>query len=154
MSAVDNCIQQFREKFPDVFIPPIVFNPKMRTTAGRIKYVSNSNRARLIELNPNLLTDDTKLTSTLLHELAHAAAWHRGFRGHGAQWRSAMRTLGLEPRRCHKYNTAGLRRRHKRVAKMQCSCRVFEITRVRLKKMQNGAKYRCGKCCTSFKLVA
>lgn len=84
----------------------VVWNPRMRTAAGRAFY-----EAGRIELNPELLklTDVdpvSEIDRTLKHELAHLVAHHR-VRGkrippHGSEWQRACIELGIpDEARCH-----------------------------------------------------
>ncbi len=59
-----------------------------------------------IGLSRLLITDEERLSSTLLHEYAHLIAFERSprnGRGHGPIWQKAMRELGEEPIVRHKY---------------------------------------------------
>lgn len=100
----------------------------MRTNAGRYNL-----KERRIELNPHVLTDVAKLTTTLGHEYAHALAHSLApaETAHGPTWRAAMAKLGLPPTTCHQYPTAGLRRSARVLKVYECpACRVrWEVRR-------------------------
>jgi len=151
--VIDKVVAQFKTVFPNVTVPPIKWNPNMRTTAGKVRI--KNRQAWLIELNPNLLIDDLKLEHTLLHELCHVAdlvVYNKV--GHGRTWKHCMQKLGQRPDRCHQFDTTGIKRRHKKVAAMQCSCHTIEITNLLLKKIQRGIVYRCRTCRQPMKLVS
>jgi predicted SprT family Zn-dependent metalloprotease len=146
-NTINECLEKFVLAFPRVIIPQIIWNPKMRSTAGKVRVNRNLKRVEWIQLNPHLLNDCIKLERTLLHELAHVADFYvYNTVGHGRTWRHCMIKLGQEPSRCHNYDTSGLKRKHKRVAMIQCQCRTMEITSQRLKKIQSGRTYTCLKC--------
>ena len=61
-----------------------------------------------IQLNEQLCKENTEdfMNDTIPHEVAHLVAYKVfGDDGHGEGWRSVMRALGLNPTRCHDYNT-------------------------------------------------
>ena len=68
-----------------------------------------------IRLNGQLLNENTDdfVQQTVAHEWAHLAAFnlykHR-IRAHGPEWKSVMFKLGLDPARCHTYQTQKARR--------------------------------------------
>lgn len=89
------------ETFPSLWYVPVVFNPRLQTTAG---FARHSPRYE-IELNPALagpLASREQLVATFLHELAHLMEY-RVLRthGHGAGWWMMMHQLGQIPRRTH-----------------------------------------------------
>lgn len=107
----------------------VVWNPRLRTTAGVAKY-----RQRAIHLNPALLrVDPAEVDRTLKHELAHFVAYQRHGRvaHHGPEWRRACAELGIpDEDRCHDLELAR-RRRLPRKFFYQCpSCGVI-LGRVR-----------------------
>ncbi|MBS1706790.1 MAG: SprT-like domain-containing protein [Armatimonadetes bacterium] len=88
-------------RFPIKKKPLIEWRP-YRTTAGRAAFKANA-----ILLSSLVLTDSEKLRDTLLHEYAHLLAFHREGKAamnHGLAWQQAMRDLGVEPERTHKYD--------------------------------------------------
>lgn len=63
-----------------------------------------------IRLNGQLLNENTEhfIEQTVGHEWAHLAAAHlhgHNIQGHGKEWKSLMVRLGLNPARCHTYDT-------------------------------------------------
>lgn len=83
---------------------PVVWNSRLRTSAGRCHYEYRNGRPRAskIELNPSLRSEGAEATrNTFLHELAHAVAGHKA--NHGAFWKRTHRALGGDASRCHSY---------------------------------------------------
>ena len=72
----------------------IVWNPKLRSTAGYAKWPQ-----WLIELNPRLREFDGQTDRTMKHELAHLIAYARAGRRriepHGPEWRKACADIGI-----------------------------------------------------------
>lgn len=81
--------------------PKIIFNKRLKTTAGRAfvqsvpQYIDLSNE--LLWQHPEEFRD-----VIIPHEAAHLAAYTRfADAGHGNGWRMVMAYLGLPPERCH-----------------------------------------------------
>ena len=92
-------------EFKREFKLPLVGFRLMGRTAGWAYYVENK-----IEFNSVLLVENEKdmLEDTVVHEIAHLISWQvygREGRGHGWMWKSVMNRLGVEPTRCHDYDT-------------------------------------------------
>lgn len=86
--------------WPMGFVPQLVWR-NLRVTAG-----SADMRSRCISLSRLILTDEDRLTATLIHEYAHMLAIMRcgpSAAGHGEPWKQAMRDLGVNPKRTHDY---------------------------------------------------
>ena len=144
--VIDRVVAEFKTKFPNVPVPPISWNPNMRTTAGKVKVCRKTRQGQWIQLNPHLLKNETDLDQTLMHELCHVADYViYGKLGHGPTWKHCMRLVERQVRRCHQYDTTGLKRRHKRHP-AKCNCRTYELTSIRVKKMQAGFRYSCRNC--------
>src|SRR4051812_26152623 len=89
-------------QFPMGYVPDLIWNPRLRVTAGVAYYKKGA-----IALSPLVLVTEEKVGITLRHEYAHLLAVQRhGKRGagHGAAWRQAMKDLGLEPKVTHAYD--------------------------------------------------
>jgi predicted SprT family Zn-dependent metalloprotease len=109
-------------KFPLPHEPTLEWR-RMPVTAGIADY-----RRWVIGLSAIVLTDETRLRITLLHEFAHLLAVSRGGlkeRGHGPMWQQAMRDVGLDPVVTHRY----------------------EVTR---NQKRQEVIYRCAKCGHQF----
>ena len=88
------------------------------------------------------LNDKDEVMDTILHEIAHALAYHRHGsvgRGHGRVWKSVCREIGAKPERCSKDKLNKPKNHHKYVDK----CCGTEYKRHRLRK---NARYSCPKC--------
>jgi len=89
------------------------------------------------------------LQQTVPHEYAHFVTnlTRPGERAHGRLWQHVMRALGVEPRRCHSYDTANAEVRRTRKFIYTCACnRDFPLGIVRHRKIGRGAVYRCTRC--------
>ena len=92
------------------------------------------------------LNDKDEVMDTILHEIAHALAYHRhgsAGRGHGKIWKSVCREIGAKPERCSKDKLNKPKNHHKYVDK----CCGTEYKRHRLRK---NARYSCPKCGVSL----
>ncbi len=122
----------------------------MRTTAGLANYSRN-----LIKLNYRLLqANPHHIVQTFTHELAHLVAVElHGLKakGHGHYWQQVMLAFGAEPRRCHKLDVSGLRRKHK-THQLYCKCKIHTVKSGRYNKLVRGVNYRCVLCKTLLKL--
>jgi predicted SprT family Zn-dependent metalloprotease len=123
----------------------VVWNPRMRTTAGRAWWPS-----RLIEINPKLKDlSETEVWRTLKHEFAHLLAFERCGRRqidpHGIEWQMACSELGI-PGESARHSLPLKSRRMKRKYVYVCPSCFSEIKRVRL--MQRAVA--CYSCCKKF----
>ena len=101
---------------------------RFRTTAGVAVYNRN-----VIGLSINLLGEDERLRSTLVHEYAHLLAYDRFGRAganHGPAWRAAMRDLGAEPIVRHSWECA--RNTPRTMAVYRCRKCKTEFRRLRM----------------------
>ena len=85
------------------------------------------------------------------HEVAHhiVARLHGfgGVRPHGHEWQEVMRAFGLEPTRCHQFDTSGMSRRRQRRFRYRCGCREHELSATRHNRVQRGEqRYSCRHC--------
>lgn len=152
-TIINECIQLFKQKFDNVEIPPIYWNSKMRSTAGKVKSRRATRQVICVELNPHLLTTAEKLRDTLLHELAHVAEIVLfGNGGHGNTWKRCMQVLGQPATRCHDYDVEHLARRQQRV-QAKCSCKTHAVSKVRANRIRQGTRYTCKKCATVVELI-
>lgn len=124
---------------------PIILNPRMRTTAGRVNYTRWT-----LQLNTSLLSENPHhIEQTMAHELAHLVAWAaqgREAKGHGYAWSNIMRKLGYEPDRTHDLDVSA----HRHLA--LCRCKAHYLTTFKRNKIKRGVKYRCKKCKTDLEL--
>lgn len=114
-------------------------------------------RGNIIRLNPVFLNAHTDhyLLTTVAHEYAHLAAYHkygRAGHGHGAHWKNVFAMCGSPVSRCHNYTVPEELKQKvgKTVARHEAHCEKcghkFEITSKRVSKMKAGATYRHTSC--------
>lgn len=100
-----------------------------RTTAGMADYQTNT-----ILLSKQLMTDEQRLRSTILHEFAHLLAFDRAGRhgrGHGPAWQKAMQDLGEVPTVRHNYECQrNTKRQSVRYECLKCGCIVTRSRRL------------------------
>ena len=92
------------------------------------------------------LNDKDEVMDTILHEIAHALAYHRhgsAGRGHGKIWKSICVEIGAKPERVHKGELARPKNHYKYTDK----CCETDYKRHRLRK---SARYSCPKCGVSL----
>lgn len=101
-------------------------------------------------LNPVLLQEnqDAFFAEVLPHEFAHCAVLQRmpGAPAHGAQWRRIMALLDVPARRCHGFDTRNARTRRLARHPYRCGCGPLELTSIRHRRIQQGARYHCRRC--------
>ena len=94
---------QLRRQYPCIQFayPAIVYNKRLKTTAGRAFFDSNP---QFIDICNDMVWEHTNqmIEETIPHELAHLAAYTAfGDSGHGKGWREVMAFLNKEANRCH-----------------------------------------------------
>ncbi len=85
-------------------MPSIIFNRRLKTTAGRCSYTE-----REIDLSPSLMAENIREFKEIIipHELAHMVAWDiYKDGGHGPDWKSVMLAYGIPAERCHSLSSA------------------------------------------------
>jgi SprT protein len=97
---------------------------------------------------------------TTYHEVSHDVSYvvyGPQIRPHGREWRFVMkRVMGLEPSRCHTYDTSNVKRARRKVAAMfpyECGCGVRHLTVIRHRRAMSGRGYRCVLCGLQLKSV-
>jgi SprT protein len=129
--GIDVCEKKYGQKFE---FPTVLY-----TLRGRVAGWAQHN-TWTINLNSVLLVENfDDFRQTVLHELAHLITGRihphttrSGFRSsfagsggkrsvHGPEWQAVMRVLGLEPHRCHSYDTTNSRRQ--KVGTVQARCK-------------------------------
>lgn len=90
---------------------------------------------------------------TIKHEAAHIIAniKHGVQCGHGPRWKAVMRSLGLEPKRCHQVDRTGLKRSQPRMVIPCKGCRKPITFTKRL--LTNWVKKRQKRNCLTCKTV-
>lgn len=126
--------------------PRVAFSNRLTSTAGQARWRKCEVKFSLHFMNT---IEQERYDQTIGHEVAHiwANTMHDCCVGHGSQWKSVMRRIGLEPSRCHQYESAVTKRRQNRVH-MTCGCpEGCMLGPQQYKKVQRGtARYRCLKC--------
>ena len=113
------------------------------TCAGKAWYRTNK-----VSFNPVLLMEnvDEFLARTVVHEVAHLIAWDVYLdKGHGAQWRRVMTRLGAEPKRCHSYDVATVRKT-RTTFEYKCNCKTHYISTRMHNSILAGSTYSCRTC--------
>lgn len=114
-----------------------------------------------LRINQQLLAENREdfLTNTIPHEVAHLVVnWQSGKnrqrpRPHGPEWRSVMRNcFGLEPRRCHNYQTSPARI-VPRAFLYSCNCREHHLTSIMHNKITHSYQALCKACRTPLKFI-
>jgi len=151
--------EQTAELWPDLDMPkiPVTYNLRGHT-AGMLRLRNGG--LRDLRINGELLqtkayTDDM-VENTLGHEWAHAIQYVKYFaepwrgsiyrRVHGEWWKQIMQRLGLEPTRCHNYQTISARRQRSVEYLCQGCDKVYQFTTRRHNKVLQGHSYGCGEC--------
>lgn len=143
IAQIHECYDKARAQFPTFNRPyPTVRFDVRGMTAGWA--YTNQN---LIRLNPVLLNEngDDFINRTPGHEAAHIIAnTVYGNSGHGPNWKSVMRFLGLDPSRCHNFDTSNARVSAKSQHAYTCtSCAAtVMLGPTRHKKSMQGLPYR------------
>ena len=110
IARVNECVEIARQHFGK----PIkdirtTFNARLTSTAGRYKYSRMGHITPYIELSSKIqqLNSQEFLDDTPGHEAAHYIVHviYGNVDAHGAEWKSVMRLLGQEPKRCHNMDT-------------------------------------------------
>lgn len=90
----------------------IKWNTRFKSKAGLARTSFSKYDKNEIELGLKLWPHmtDAQRRQTAIHEAAHIITNHRFNRscGHGREWKSVMRELGLRPDRCHSLDTFSL----------------------------------------------
>ena len=129
---------KFNQKFGKSYPYPHLTFTLRGTVAGYAHY-----KKHLIEFNVELYLRHKEefLKRTVPHEIAHLFAYqmyaypyNRSIKPHGDEWSRVMTIMGLEPSRCHSYNTEGLGKAKPFAYK--CSCHVFHVTKALHERIQ------------------
>ncbi len=145
-AAIKACIVTANARFGRTFKYPTVVYKKRGTTAG-----TACDRTYTIDLNSVLLMENIEhfLATTVPHEFAHLVDGivnpHTRRRGygkrslHGPTWQNIMWLFGVDPNRCHSYDTTNSAVKKKGQVKhvWTCSCGngTMKIGKIRHNKM-------------------
>lgn len=136
----ETLIDELERDFPLGYRPEIKWKA-LRVAAGYAYY-----RQGAIGLSTRIVTDETRLRNTLLHEYAHLLAVARygiAGAGHGAPWKEAMQDLGLDPIVRHDYEVERNEKRQVVVYRCQRCGEQFERRR-RLNRNRRYVHAGCG----------
>lgn len=105
-AEIEACIEHFKAAWPDIEVPPIVYNGRLRRAVARFVFKRRERTPVKIDVSAEMLTfDSERFCQTLLHELAHVADLALyGNANHGFDWQLCMARLGVTPHRL--YNPA------------------------------------------------
>lgn len=133
-----------REKFNRPVAMPTISFDLVGTTAGKAFQAQ-----RHIQLNAVLLTENLAAfeSDTIPHELAHVLVMDfTGSRGgHGPEWQSTMRRLGVMPERTHTFDVTNSRTTEV-VQGYACGCGPHPMTTRKHNSARRGTRYICKKC--------
>jgi SprT protein len=115
---------------------------------GRANYLKEE-----IQINYYLLDkyEDDYIQQTIGHEYAHLVAFKvygRSILGkpHGKAWKYVMRCLGMEPKRCHNYETKAARRTRTHSCECNRCGKKYELSTIRYNRILRGYNYYHPKC--------
>lgn len=114
-----------------------------KTSFGRCSYSRKKITLSLPLCEVNLDKVDTKITNTILHELAHAFSVHLyglDGKGHGDKWKNVARQIGCDAQRC--FDGSSVNRPN---SKYTLICDACEKETPKYKKTTK--TYACGNCC-------
>ena len=124
-----------------------------RLDAGRAMPPAHVGAAGTLELNAAYLRrhPEEMIEETIAHELAHLVVFHlnpqRRLAPHGAAWQRVMREwFDVEPERTHRFDASVVTARRQRRWRYRCGCREHELTTVRHRRAEKGARYLCRAC--------
>lgn len=122
---------------------PVTFSNRMTHTAGKAIYVhrqlTGEYIGKEIRLSNKLLENEGEafVERTPGHEAAHIIVYAlhgASATGHGSAWQKVMRVIGLEPSRCHSYETPA-----KKTLAYRAKCGTEkQLTLIRHNKLQRG----------------
>jgi len=105
-----------------------------------------------LRFNPVLLVENPEafIHEVVAHEFAHLVAYRahgRSIRPHGPEWITIMNLFGVEPRRCHSFNVARVRRRKQLRHQYRCNCGDHFLSTTRHNRARSGRQvYVCRRC--------
>lgn len=138
---IKQIVTEFKQKHPDIKIPPIKVSKRLTRINGRILFRRVDLSPIRIELSYYNLKDFDACRHTLLHELAHLVALVKyKHKEHGEVWQNIAVNLGISPSKhanmsSYKYN---------------CSCSEHVLPYSMHVKLIKGKKYYCKDCKTNL----
>lgn len=154
--AIEGKVIETLDKFENVLntripIPNVHFD--VRGTRSGYSHFSKG----LVNFNIELakINSDDFVSKTVPHEVAH---WVQRFKygyvnslgkkitPHGKEWKYLMRSIGLNPVRCHSYDVTNVKTKQYKTVKFACSCQTFNLTMIRYNRYLKGTVYTCKRC--------
>lgn len=123
---------------------PVSYRTDLKKVAGLAWCYSNIR----IELSEQLFLENIEkfFLTTIPHEVAHILTvmlYPEAKQDHGPEWKSVMRILGIEPKRCHNYNILSCYKPGS-YFRYSCSCNPHHnLTKIRHKRINLGQVYSC-----------
>lgn len=165
-NAFEECYKIAKDRGLNLPNIPIKWDLK-GTTAGMFCYRNFTNfyfRVNIILAQNNL---DDYVKQVVPHEFAHYIVYYKYFnenrlylkkpRPHGSEWKYVMEYwFGLNPDRCHRYDTSAVRRTKKKMDRefvYACGCSKFKFTAIRHRRAQSNNTYVCRACRKQLKYV-
>jgi SprT protein len=151
--VIDKVHECFKKVNMEYDIPMVRFSKRGRV-AGTANYGKWS-----VNFNPVLMREnpDIFLNQTVPHECAHLIARqrysNRYIKPHGREWKYTMRQLGVNPKRCHSYDTSNSAVYHKNKYKYHCNCQDHIVGPTIHKKIQKGHRYTCKDCRSTLTFI-
>lgn len=170
MEAVENRVLELMGKFESKFgnsckyncdVPSDILFSKRGTTAGVSSFDYTAGYGHL-NFNPIIMKDNwEEFDQTVIHEVAHyCVSLLKGYISsgrrrviHGSDWKSMMRFLGGETRRCHSYNVRQSTRRTQRRWEYKCVCSTHMISTRMHNSIRRGQTRSCVDCSTRIHYV-
>ncbi|MES9902066.1 MAG: SprT-like domain-containing protein [Sedimenticola sp.] len=110
----------------------------------------------VIRYNRVLLSENPEpfIQQTPPHEAAHLVArtiYGGKIKPHGEEWRSVMTLFGIDPKRCHQFDTSRSGGRRMRRFTYHCGCTTHQLTSIRHRRVIEGRIYLCRACGEALK---
>jgi len=154
VDKVHELINTYNKAFgTSITVPEIRFDKKGKT-AGCVSYRNNH---VFMNFNLFLLIENFSdfIKTVVPHEVSHYCVYsiygHEYTRSgrrviHGKNWKSAMRFFGVDPNRCHNYDTSCCASRRLNYFVYRCECSEHKISSILHNRIKNGKNYRCTSC--------
>lgn len=161
-TAVLDALMMLEKAYNRVFVVPEIRYDLVGRSAGQAVWDPYGKVKHFIRINPVLLNENGEdmVNQTVPHEVAHVVVTQlyeeKGHRvqGHGYEWQSVMRQLGLKPDRCHSYDVTSIRAiRGGKEYHFTCMCVGFvhKFSKSKYTRYINGNRYVCRRCRGSLK---
>lgn len=149
IAATEACIYQASTALEYSFEPiPVMFDLKGRV-AGMYKVKQTQ---RVIRYNSYIFAKyfTENLTITVPHEVAHYVVdvlyGLRNTLPHGKEWRDVMAMFNADPSVTCCFDLEGIPTKQYKRYSYSCSCRIYELTKIRHNRALKGVRYNCRRC--------